>query len=343
MISKAELVKWFQLEYPDLVHQMKQCSHHYDRKNLNPYHLEDDVFTHTMMVLDNVNMHVKRDGYLVAVAALLHDIGKPFTREVNQEKKRVSFFGHESVSAFGALDICRKLGLTKRDTIIVFKLISLHTEGFKLSTEDFINRLVNFKEADLLLDLIKADNDGRYTEVNSEFDPYGVLYNLKRKVAEPKEKTLTLMVGLPASGKSTLTYALTQNRFDTFVVSRDNILMTNTQGDTYDEKWKNADQKQIDHLLQESIKRSKEHGYNNVYVDMTNLSRKSRRKILNQYSSKIYTKKAIVKLNYLETLKERLLGRESKTIPSHVLDNMMKSFYLPLYDEGFDEIEYVLD
>lgn len=343
MKSKAELVKWFQLEYPDLVHQMKQCSHHYDRKNLNPYHLEDEVFTHTMMVLDNVNMHVKRDSYLVAVAALLHDIGKPFTREVNQEKKRVSFFGHESVSAFGALGICGKLGLTKRDTIIVFKLISLHTEGFKLSTEEFINRLVNFKEADLLLDLIKADNDGRYTEVDSEFDPYGVLYNLKRTVTEPKEKTLTMMVGLPASGKSTLTHALTCNKFDTFTVSRDDILMANSQGDTYNEKWKNADQKRIDHLLQESIKRSKEHGYNNVYVDMTNLSRKSRRKILNQYSSKVYTKKAIVKLNYSETLKERLESREGKTIPPHVIDGMIKSFYLPLYDEGFDEIEYVLD
>ena len=343
MKSKAELVKWFQLEYPDLVKAMKQCSHHYDRKNLNPYHLEDDVFTHTMMVLDNVNVYYKRWGYLVAVAALLHDIGKPFTREVNDEKKRVSFFGHESVSAFGALDICAKLGLSKEETIKVFKIITLHTEGFKLSHEEFTNRLVNFEEAHLLIDLIEADSNGRYTEVDSKFDAGLIRRRLMGRVNSPKEKTLTMMVGLPASGKSTLTHALTCNRFDTFTVSRDNILMSNSQGSTYDEKWKNADQKEIDRLLQLSIKQSKEHGYNNVYVDMTNLSRKSRRKILNQYSSKSYSKKAIVKLTYMETLNKRLHGRESKTIPPHVLDNMIKSFYLPLYDEGFDEITYVLD
>ena len=45
----------------------------------------------------------------------------------------------------------------------------------------------------------------------------------------------------------------------------------------------------------------------------------------------------------METLNERLHSREGKTIPPHVLDNMAKSFYLPLYDEGFDEITYVLD
>lgn len=343
MKSKAELVKWFQLQYPYLVKAMKECSHHYDSENLNPYHLEDDVWSHTMMVVDNVNIYFKRWGYLVAVAALLHDTGKVNTREENHQKKRVSFFGHEPVSAFTSLTICRELGLSKEETIKVFKLISLHTEGFKLSAEEFTNRLVNFNEAHLLLDLIEADGDGRYTEVDSEFDADLIRRQLMCKVSEPKEKTLTMMVGLPASGKSTLTHALTCNRFDTFVVSRDNILMSNSQGDTYDEKWKNADQKEIDRLLQLSIKQSKDHGYDNVYVDMTNLSRKSRRKVLNQYSSKTYTKKAIVKLTYMETLIERLHSREGKTIPPHVLDNMIKSFYLPLYDEGFDEITYILD
>ena len=49
----SDLISWFQLNFPELVQSMKDCSHHYDKDNLNPYHLEGDIFCHTNMVFKN--------------------------------------------------------------------------------------------------------------------------------------------------------------------------------------------------------------------------------------------------------------------------------------------------
>ena len=45
-----EIVTKFQLDYPELVKLMKESNHHFSEGNLNPYHLEGDIWCHTMMV-----------------------------------------------------------------------------------------------------------------------------------------------------------------------------------------------------------------------------------------------------------------------------------------------------
>jgi len=96
-INMYQLVEWFQIHFPELHNDLLECNHNFDEKNLNPYHLESDCWSHTMMVckiaeLSNYNK-------VVQVAALLHDIGKPMSRKINPRNNHVQFFGHEELSA----------------------------------------------------------------------------------------------------------------------------------------------------------------------------------------------------------------------------------------------------
>lgn len=85
-----EIVKWFQLNFPELTKDMHDCSHHYDEDNLNAYHLEGDIFTHTMMVYKIAEL-LSNDNDLVKWSTLLHDIGKPRSMEIVE--KHVEFDG----------------------------------------------------------------------------------------------------------------------------------------------------------------------------------------------------------------------------------------------------------
>ena len=76
-----EIVKWFQLNFPELTKDMHDCSHHYDAENLNPFHLESDIFTHTMMVYKTAEL-LSNDNDLVKWSTLLHDTGKPLSKEI---------------------------------------------------------------------------------------------------------------------------------------------------------------------------------------------------------------------------------------------------------------------
>ncbi len=93
----VEFLSWFQTNYPHLKNAMQRCQHNLDDKEINPYHIEGDCWSHTMMVCKIAELK----GYdrVVQVASLLHDIGKPKSRRVNPRNGHVQFFGHEELSA----------------------------------------------------------------------------------------------------------------------------------------------------------------------------------------------------------------------------------------------------
>ena len=65
----------------------------------NDYHLESDTWSHTMMVFSHsLNDNVKIE---LQVAALLHDIGKPLSKSI--EDNRTFYRGHEGISTYLAL------------------------------------------------------------------------------------------------------------------------------------------------------------------------------------------------------------------------------------------------
>lgn len=360
----TELVSWFQLEYPELVTQMKNSNHHKEGQHieeyveylddgtsieyqnvinkiesLNPYHVESDVFTHTMMVCKQA----ENASYVVKIAALLHDIGKPSTRSVNPKNGRVSFYNHDAVSAFMSLEILKRgeLGLSKKQIAHIFNLIALHTQIYKLTPL----QLGSIQDDSIVVDLIelgKADHAGRFHTQGSAVIPsmLDVWRDYSYEKRRETDKEVVVLVGLPASGKSSYKSLM---RGGYFSVCRDDIindLAYRKEGQyiDYNEAWEIVDQSKVNEELQCLFKQAKT--FDKVVVDMTHMSKKSRRKSLSHFDSS-YKKKAVVFLTDLQTLSLRNSQRDGKIISKEVVDKMMRSFYTPTLEE-FDEIEYII-
>ena len=101
---------------------------------------------------------------------------------------------------------------------------------------------------------------------------------------------------------------------------------------------KTAEQKEIDSLLmtqyQEALKLEK-----NIIVDMTNMSKKSRKKWLNDSKTSGYFKLAKVFIEPKSVLMSRMTPE--KSIPEFVIDSMMKSFVYPNLEE-FKRVDLVI-
>ena len=85
------------------------------------FHPEGDVFEHTMLMLK----HMVYPDPLLAWSVLLHDVGKPLTRSV-EESGRIRFFGHEEKGAEMAEGILENLGFPQDDTAVIVHAIRNH-------------------------------------------------------------------------------------------------------------------------------------------------------------------------------------------------------------------------
>lgn len=116
-----------------------------------------DVFDHTIAALRNV----KSSDLAVRLAILLHDIGKPATRTV-EENGRVRFFGHERLGEEMAEQILLRLRFGSKTIERVKLLVRNHmrlTSFGKDYTDAAVRRLVRDlgPETENLLTLIEAD------------------------------------------------------------------------------------------------------------------------------------------------------------------------------------------
>ena len=363
---KDQLIEWFQMEFPELVQSMKDCSHHYDDQNLNAYHLESDIFTHTMMVYKQAE-NFSPNNKFVKFSALLHDIGKPMSMEIVEERKRKRFIGHEGVSAFMSADILNKTDLTTSEKIHIFKLISLHGNLFHhiKSDKTIKSDIVDvFKgEKTLLSDLthqVRADSTGRFYKNTDENDSLftsqlpdrfqHIINQLDDGVAEGdlSAPVLTVLVGPPCSEKSTARDRLVSENPNLVVISRDDLVeeFGKSKGMNYTETFrflmdnKNIEKSEIADKF-EKIKNDAKKANKSVLVDMTSMSKKSRRKWINEFPK--HRAQCIVFVKGYNDLVKCAKKREEETgkgIPEKVILNMLKSFTLPLYSEGFTEINY---
>ena len=83
------------------------------------FHPEGDVWTHTLMMLENM----RHPTATLALGVLLHDVGKPPTFSV---RERIRFDNHAEVGAKMAEALCNHLRLSSRDTERVAELIKHH-------------------------------------------------------------------------------------------------------------------------------------------------------------------------------------------------------------------------
>jgi predicted kinase len=350
----SDLFADFQRKCPNLVKEMKAANHHFDEQSLNKYHLESDVFVHTAQVCLLTEIFNTSD--IVKITSLLHDVGKPLARGVFPEEKKVKFLGHEGMSVFRCIPYLKTLGLSHQDMERVLTLISLHTILFrsvdpkKVIQKDIALRFVGNRQ--LLEDLImvsKCDSMGRFYEIdpNESFPRENIEEFFAPTLAaiQPKEqrvtnKTLTVLVGPPISGKTTW---VKKNRGDALVISRDDFLSQVAGTDNHNDAWKNVDHKQVDKVLEQAKVEAFKSGRDLIF-DLTNLSVKARRRLWSRVPKNYKTKAIVFYVSYEELLKRNEIRTvsENKTIEPHRLLELLGGFTAPLLNE-FDEIESIID
>lgn len=150
--------------------------------------------------------------------------------------------------------------------------------------------------------------------------------------------TLYMLIGIPASGKST--WVANQN-FDwnnTAVISSDAIIDRRAadQGKTYSDVFRSeikSATSEMNQNLRDAIANNM-----NIILDQTNVTAKSRQAKLAQIPDN-YTKVAV----YFQTpditeLQRRLANRPGKNIPQNIVMGMMSQLEPPRSSEGFDKI-----
>ena len=117
------------------------------------WHPEGDVLTHSLMVLENV----KSDDWRIKLAALLHDVGKPETQEIYEE--RISNKGHDKAGAKTTEKICKRLKMSVEDTVFTTALVKDHMKfkDIKHMKKSTLRRFINEPHYEALIDLSRAD------------------------------------------------------------------------------------------------------------------------------------------------------------------------------------------
>lgn len=306
----------FEEHFPLYVEAMKATEHN------SPWHREGSVWTHTCMVYTAIKA-LHPDNKVLLITAILHDLGKTLTKSLNSYGGH-SFLGHEGVSTFLATDILPIFDCSDSDKLHILRTISLHGVNTDQLSLPYLSM---FRKADVI---------GRICDSSSsEYKPRKF-----RTPYLPSSHTITILCGLPCSGKSIYASSLGLP-----IISRDSYLMNNF-GDP-DEDYNTVYREVHSDAL---LKRELDEGFNDyirsvskaktdAVIDMTMLSLKSRRTMMSQFPHAQF--KCIVFLPRLSTIEARNDCRPGKFIQPEVLHSMMTSFVMPVREEGFVDIQYI--
>lgn len=151
---------------------------------------------------------------------------------------------------------------------------------------------------------------------------------------------LVMFVGVPASGKSTLSKYYTEKGY--YVLSSDEIRFS-MMGELLKYPDKQQELNQLNRRVFENIdndtKRFLENG-ESVVVDATNLSRTRRKKFLKKLQGVSCYKRCIVFITPIDVCISRNMKRQGiARVPDNAMERMFRQFECPYYWEGWDEIE----
>lgn len=358
-INKDILVNWFIKNEKKIYLDMFNCSHAIDNREPMKYHMEGTVWTHTLMVVTyietffefNKNFESFNEIYLsVLTAGLLHDIGKPYTKEklkaTETKPERYMFKGHEGLSTFLVIGVLKKLkqdfpNLYTDDIIDnIIQIISLHGVSVESTKKDLLLMRNIFRN---------ADKKGAIRDSNENImSQYPDRKYLKRKTLDD-DKKLIMFVGTPNSGKSTLREKFPEHT----IISRDDylsIFYTEEFGEhslKYNEVYKKIHsddklKKKFDNVFNTYCSKISKNS-NKVIIDLTMLSLSSRRKMLSKFPK--FRASAYVILTDINSLIKREKERRKigKKIHTKVYKTFFKNFTIPTNEEGFDEIKIIIN
>jgi poly(A) polymerase len=116
-------------------------------------HPEGDVFRHTLLGL----AHLREPTFELALASLLHDVGKPATARMREG--RVTFYHHQRVGEDAARAVCGRLRMSTSQTRRVTWLVARHMMlmNFDEMREATLKRLFAEEGFEELAELWRAD------------------------------------------------------------------------------------------------------------------------------------------------------------------------------------------
>lgn len=141
---------------------------------------------------------------------------------------------------------------------------------------------------------------------------------------------LYMMIGLPASGKSSIAEKISESE-DAVIVSSDEI-----RKELFDDVNDQSDNKKVFEEVDKRVIEGLKTG--NVIYDATNINYKKRMNFLQKIKRLDVEKIAVLVLVPYEECIIRNAHR-ARTIPEEVITRMYYNFYVPQYFEGWDRIE----
>ncbi len=122
-----------------------------------PWHPEGDVFIHTLLCVAQLD-ETCRDDEALALAVLLHDVGKPGTAEQDADG-RIRFHGHEVQGESLSFAICRRLRRSTETAERVAWLVRHHLRhrDALAMARSTLRRLLAAPDIDALLKLARID------------------------------------------------------------------------------------------------------------------------------------------------------------------------------------------
>ena len=361
ILTTGEIITRFVERFPEYYKDMNSVEHGFKGEFINPHHIEGSVWTHTMLVMkevDNAKRHGNKNGNVTdsetfmvhALAALCHDIGKAYCYVDLEDKSRRRFTNHEGVSVVYAKEVLEQFEMMPFMMTRILTIVAKHGVLYPY----FEDERISDKNKDKLAQSLKYDNIQDLIRF-FEFDHYGRfnahdlgnvdasiqdLYDIKMRAeklvsndtTQPIKGQIVIMVGPPRAGKST--YIETIIRPDTVVISRDNLVMKYGTGDSYSESWKSLTVEQQTMIDEEIIKTYNDALKDNkghIIIDMTNMSKKSRSKWVNHPKAKGYFREAVLVLETPKVLLSR--NTPEKFIPENVIHSMLRNLTYPDFTE----------
>ncbi|KOS61155.1 AAA family ATPase [Lysinibacillus agricola] len=163
-ISKDQFISLIQSQptYEELFQKLRSVQlfkEIYQFNQENPYH-QFLLCQHTYFVYEYMNeYYMESDKLALQIAALFHDVGKPFCKKYKELQQRYGYYGHENVSAQMVCHFLLELGFEEDFVLKVVKLVQFHmliqyggdkgsSEIYHLLDGDLLTKLYFFREAD---------------------------------------------------------------------------------------------------------------------------------------------------------------------------------------------------
>ena len=166
------------------------------KMEVDPNHHHKDVYEHTLVVLDRVSPTI-----VSRMSALLHDIGKPKTKGI--ENGKVHFRHHEVVGAKMTKKIMKRFKYDKETINKVALLVENHLRPhtFKMGwTDSAVRRYIIDSDGltEELNELVRADITTKNKEKEAEINKY--LDEMEKRIEEVKEKEELSKLRPPITG-----------------------------------------------------------------------------------------------------------------------------------------------